>query len=173
MNWWNIPTGESEILKDVSRCAVLSTWSCWDWTRAFALSWLASNRRTLDEHFGSTAPPIIGGLNASDLWPLVGLGVNNSKFSVILYEGCGPGELRRYSGSLRAGRSGKRIPMGTKFSTRDQTGSGAHSASCIMDTGSFKGVRWRQSSVNHPPLSRAEVKEGVQLYLCFLFELSC
>ena len=103
----------------------------------------------------------------------MGLGVNNSKFSVILYLGCGPGELSRYSDSLGAGRSGKRIPVGTRFSARDQTGSGTLSASCAVDTMSFKGVRRPRSSVNHPPLSRVEVKERVHLYLCLLFELSC
>jgi hypothetical protein len=45
-----------------------------------------------------------------------------------------------YSDWLRAGRSGDRIPMGTRFSAPVQTGPGAHPASCKMVTGSFPGV---------------------------------
>ena len=42
---------------------------------------------------------------------------------------------------LRAGRSGDRIPVGTRFSAPVQTGPGAHPASCTMDTGSLPGVK--------------------------------
>jgi len=53
----------------------------------------------------------------------------------------------RYSDSLRAGRSGDRIPVGTKFYAPIQTGAGAHPASCTMGTGSFPEVKaagaWR------------------------------
>ena len=55
--------------------------------------------------------------------------------------------LSRYSDSLRAGRSGDRIPVGARFSAPVQTGPGAHPASCKMGTGSFPGVKrpgvWR------------------------------
>jgi hypothetical protein len=45
-----------------------------------------------------------------------------------------------YRDWLRAGRSGKRIPVGARFSAPVQTGPGAHPASCIMRTGAFPGV---------------------------------
>ena len=52
-----------------------------------------------------------------------------------------PGWLSRYSDSLRAGRSGDRIPVGARFSAPVQTGPGAHPASYTMGTGSFPGVK--------------------------------
>ena len=39
--------------------------------------------------------------------------------------------------SLRAGRSGDRIPVGARFSAAVQTGPGAHPASYAMGTGSL------------------------------------
>jgi len=42
---------------------------------------------------------------------------------------------------VRAGRSGERIPVGTRFSARVQTGPGARPASCTMGTGSLPGVK--------------------------------
>ena len=42
--------------------------------------------------------------------------------------------------SLRAGRSGDRIPVEARVSAPVQTGPGAHQASCTMGTGSFPGV---------------------------------
>jgi hypothetical protein len=42
---------------------------------------------------------------------------------------------------LRAWRSGDRIPVGARFSSPVQTGTGAHPASCTMGTGSFPGVK--------------------------------
>jgi len=53
----------------------------------------------------------------------------------------GPRCLCRYSDSLRARRSGNRIPVGVRFSAPIQTGSGAHPASYTMGTGSFPGVK--------------------------------
>ena len=50
-----------------------------------------------------------------------------------------PGWLSRYSDSLRAARSGDRIPVRARFSAPNQTGSESHPASCTMDTGSFSG----------------------------------
>jgi hypothetical protein len=47
----------------------------------------------------------------------------------------------RVCNSQRAGRSGDRIPVGTRFSAPIQTGSGAHPASCTVGTGSFPGVK--------------------------------
>ena len=63
---------------------------------------------------------------------------------------CGSGQLSRYSDLLRAGRS--EIP-------------GAHPAPCTMGTGFFPGAKRPGRGVDHPPLSSAEVKERVGLYI--------
>jgi hypothetical protein len=68
--------------------------------------------------------------------------------------------------TLRAGRSVDRIPVGARFSAPVQTDPGAYPASCTMGTGSFPGVKRPGRGVDHPPLSSAEVKERVELYLC-------
>ena len=78
---------------------------------------------------------------------------------------CGPGHFSLYSDSLRAERSGDRIPVGARFSAPVHTGPGAHPASCTMYTGSYLGVKRPGSGLDHQALSSAEVKERVQLYL--------
>jgi len=55
--------------------------------------------------------------------------------------------------------------MGVRFSAPVQTSPGAHPASYRMGTGSFPGVKQLGHGVDHPPPSRAEVKERVELYL--------
>ena len=77
----------------------------------------------------------------------------------------GPGYFSRYSYSLRAGRSGDRIPVQAKFYAPVQTGPGAHPASCKMGTESFPGIKRPGRGVGHPLPSSAEVKERVELYL--------
>ena len=67
--------------------------------------------------------------------------------------------------SYGAGRSGDRIPVGTRFSTPVQTDPGPHPASHKMDTGSFPGVKRAGRGVDHQPPSSTEVKERVELYL--------
>ena len=54
---------------------------------------------------------------------------------------------------------------GARFSAPDQTGPGAHSASYTMCTESFLGVKRPGRDIHHPPVSSAEVKERVELYL--------
>ena len=52
-----------------------------------------------------------------------------------------------------------------RFSAPVQTGPGAHPASYTMGTGSFPTLKRPGRGVDHPPLSSAEVKERVELYL--------
>jgi len=59
--------------------------------------------------------------------------------------------LIRYSYSLRDGRSGDRIPVGTRFSAPVQTGSEIHPASYAMGTWSFPEVKRWGRGVDHPP----------------------
>jgi len=56
-----------------------------------------------------------------------------------------------------------------RFSAHVQTGPGAHSASYTMGTASFPGLKQPGRGINHPPPSRAEVKERVDLYLYSAF----
>jgi len=53
--------------------------------------------------------------------------------------------------TLRAERSGDRIPVGARFSAPVQNGPGVHPASCTMGTGSFPGVKRPGCGVDHPP----------------------
>jgi hypothetical protein len=71
----------------------------------------------------------------------------------------------RYSDSLLAGRSAERIPVGARFSAPIQTDSEAHPASYTISAGSFPGVKKPGRGGDHPPLSSANVKERVDLYL--------
>jgi hypothetical protein len=55
---------------------------------------------------------------------------------------------------------------GASYSARVETGPGGCPASCTRGTGSFRGgVKRPGRGVDHPPLSIAEVKEKVELYL--------
>jgi hypothetical protein len=54
---------------------------------------------------------------------------------------------------------------GVRLSAPVQNDPGAHPASYIRGTGSFPGVKRPGRGVNHPPPSKAEVKEKVELYL--------
>jgi hypothetical protein len=71
-----------------------------------------------------------------------------------------------YGDSLRAGRSGGRIPVWTRFSAHVYTGPGADPASYTMGTGSFPGVKRPGRGVDHPPPSSAKVnvKVGLSFY---------
>ena len=65
---------------------------------------------------------------------------------------------------LRAGRSGHRIPVGTRFSAPVQTGPGAQPSYNGYRV-FFLGVKQPGRGVDHLPPSSAEVKERVGLYL--------
>jgi len=65
----------------------------------------------------------------------------------------------------RAGRSGDRILVGTRYSAPIHTSPGAHPASYTVDTGSFPGVKQLGYNIDHPPPCSAEVKERIQLCL--------
>ena len=76
------------------------------------------------------------------------------------------GWLSRYSDWLRAGRSGERIPVETRFSAPVQTGPGAHPVSCTMGTGSFLGVKsGRGVTLTPSPPSSTVGHERLELYL--------
>ena len=47
--------------------------------------------------------------------------------------------------------------MGARFSVPTNTGPGAHSACCAVDTGSFHGVKRPGRGANHPPVSNYKV----------------
>ena len=68
-----------------------------------------------------------------------------------------------YSDSLRAGRSGDRIPVGARFSTDRAWGL----PSLLYDgyRVSFPGVKRPGRGINHPPPSSAEVKDRIELYI--------
>jgi len=81
---------------------------------------------------------------------------------------CGSGQLRRYSDSLRAGRSGDRISVAARFSAPVQTGPGAQPHFYTVGTGSFPGVKRPGRGVDHPTPSSAGVKEKVEIYIYYL-----
>jgi hypothetical protein len=67
--------------------------------------------------------------------------------------------------SLRAGRSGDRIPVAARFPVSLQTGPGDHPASYTLGTETFSGVKPPGYGTDHPLLPSAEVKERVELQL--------
>ena len=74
------------------------------------------------------------------------------------------GQRSRYRVSLRVGRFGDRIPVGARFRAFVKTCPGAHPASCTVSIST--GVKKPGREVVHPPISRVEVKERVELYFC-------
>ena len=65
--------------------------------------------------------------------------------------------------ATRAIWSGDRITVGEILSAPVLTKPAAHKASYTMGTGSYPGVKRTGRGVNHPPLSRTEVRERVEL----------
>ena len=88
-----------------------------------------------------------------------------TKFQILQKQGSEPGERSTYSDALRAGRSGDRVPVVVRFSAPVQTGPVAHPASYTMGTRFFSGVKRPERGVDQPPISSAEIKERVELYL--------
>jgi hypothetical protein len=75
------------------------------------------------------------------------------------------GEYRsRYTDSLRAVRSGDRIPLEARFSAPVQTGPGAHPGSYTTGTEVIPGGKSAGRGVNYPTPSSAEVKERAYVY---------
>ena len=86
--------------------------------------------------------------------------------------------LSRYSDWLRAGWSGDRIPVATRFSAPVQTGHGAHLASCTMRTGSFPGVKSGRGVMlkrHNLPVPRSWKSRAIplfSLYLTFIVQIN-
>jgi hypothetical protein len=59
---------------------------------------------------------------------------------------CRPVMFSQYRDSLRAGRSGDKIPVGERYSAPIQTGHGVHTASSTMGTVSFSSMFKKQNS---------------------------
>ena len=71
----------------------------------------------------------------------------------------------RYSACLRAGRSRDRILVGARYSAPVHTGRVAHPVSYTMGTASFLWVKTGEHGTDHPSLSKAKIKESVELYI--------
>ena len=69
--------------------------------------------------------------------------------------------------ATRYGLDGPEIEyrQGRDFPHPSRPGPEAHPASYTMGTGSFPGVKRPGRGVDHPPSSRAEVQERVEIYL--------
>jgi hypothetical protein len=67
--------------------------------------------------------------------------------------------------SLRPGRSGDRIPVGTRFVSHVQTGSGPNLRPVHWVPGRFSGVQLPGRGLDHLSQFSAEVETKVELYL--------
>ena len=79
----------------------------------------------------------------------------------------GPVKRSRYTGSLRAGWPGNRIPVQSRFTAPVEKSTLAPTQCRIQWVpASFPGFKWPGRGVNHPPPSSAEVNERVDMCLC-------
>ena len=76
-----------------------------------------------------------------------------------------PKLLSRYSDSLRAGWSGDRDPVETRFSASVQTGPGAHPAHRKVGTEFLSGVKRPGRGIDYPPSPSTEGKQRLEPYL--------
>jgi hypothetical protein len=74
------------------------------------------------------------------------------------------GWRRRYSDSLRAGRSGDWSQVWVRFSIPVEIGPGLHQASCKIGTASSSGVKQPWLGADHLPAFSAEITNGLELY---------
>ena len=83
------------------------------------------------------------------------------KFHEVHFKLSGLGSSVGIATELRAGRSGDRIPVGTRFSAPVQTGPGVHPPVCTMGTEFFPGVNSGRgvTLTPHPPFSTVVKKE--------------
>jgi hypothetical protein len=84
---------------------------------------------------------------------------NTKYYHAVLSPLEGPGDFSRYCDSLRAGRSGDRILVGTIFSAPVQTCPEAHPASYTKGTGSLSGVKRPGRGVDRLPHLAPRLKE--------------
>jgi len=82
-----------------------------------------------------------------------------------------PQYLRRYSESVRFGRSGDRIPECARFSAPGQTDPGAQPTSCTMNTASFPEGKRQGRSVDLPQPTSVEVTDRLDLNQYFPLRL--
>ena len=81
------------------------------------------------------------------------IGLLTGKMKEALEEEAVPlGYRSWYSDSLLAGRSGRRIPVGARFSEPVQTDTDTHRASCTMGTGSLPRVKWSGVALTTYPI---------------------
>ena len=79
---------------------------------------------------------------------------------------CGPGELSRYGDSVRAGRSGDRIPVGGEiYHTRPDWPWGSPSLLYNGYRVCFPGVKRPGRGIDHPSPLSVEAKVRVELYI--------
>jgi hypothetical protein len=84
-----------------------------------------------------------------------------SQYVKLLVLSCGPGSVVGIATGYGLDGPGIKSRWGVKFSVPVQTGSGAHSATCRMGTGSFSGVKKRpgRDANPSPPSSIVVMKE--------------
>ena len=83
-----------------------------------------------------------------------------------------PGWRSRCSDSLRSGQSVYWTPVRAKISVTVHIRPEVHPGSRTMGTGSFSGLKRPRRGADYPPLSGAEVANGVKLYCIATFRLN-